>query len=448
MAPKSFSDLPFELGSMIFEYTLVPSPTPLRRTQAPLLLTGICREWRRAAVHTASLWTTIFIRLHDSPKEPPQDPSSQLEYAATWLHRARTLPLSFVLQCHHAETGERLLQAIMPYHERWKDISLTLNARALLPLATAWMKEFPKLRSLTVRVSIDPESLTVPPEELDLLRTCKFSFTKAPELLRLSLDHFPFDRVRSQWSQMHDVRFNPQSSPVLSDSLCAFQNLRHLTFLGSSPPIAPEDGTLVNLPLLETCELRNIAVVQLLDLPALRRLRIPAQDDNPNAAFLKEFVEQRAKKLTALELIVQETWDPQHFNLPQITELCMLFLPQMTQQHLRDVATVFEAEDLIGDDPLLPTLSKLQLDWVSDPFFSRPPTAKQRRSMTRKVSAFYKGDDSWMDVLCRRSLLHPGVFKSFVLRWAVPTDFRTSVFAPLADMGIAVELEKIEDTAS
>ncbi|KAJ7645823.1 hypothetical protein B0H17DRAFT_959377, partial [Mycena rosella] len=57
MAPYPVLTLPFDIISQIFVYCLPQEDDALPwRTEAPLLLAGICREWRDITMCTHELW--------------------------------------------------------------------------------------------------------------------------------------------------------------------------------------------------------------------------------------------------------------------------------------------------------------------------------------------------------------------------------------------------------
>ncbi|KAJ3756999.1 hypothetical protein EV360DRAFT_84430 [Lentinula raphanica] len=60
--------------------------------EAPLLLTTICRDWRRVALDTPRLWSTLHVYL--PPHLSTQAISRRAAGISTWLGRSGTLPLS------------------------------------------------------------------------------------------------------------------------------------------------------------------------------------------------------------------------------------------------------------------------------------------------------------------------------------------------------------------
>ncbi|KIK66079.1 hypothetical protein GYMLUDRAFT_158763, partial [Collybiopsis luxurians FD-317 M1] len=84
--------LPTEILAEIFVQCL-PSDYPVRDpSEAPLLLTRICRGWRRVALDTPWLWRSLHVYL-------PQNLSSaacsrRIEGVTAWLERSGSLPTS------------------------------------------------------------------------------------------------------------------------------------------------------------------------------------------------------------------------------------------------------------------------------------------------------------------------------------------------------------------
>ncbi|KAK7062269.1 F-box domain-containing protein [Favolaschia claudopus] len=82
--------LPPEIASEIFVHCL-PTETfgdVVNISQAPLLLTHVCRAWRHIAISLPALWTTFNVTLKDSDDLP------RLSYIAQiWFKRSKTCPL-------------------------------------------------------------------------------------------------------------------------------------------------------------------------------------------------------------------------------------------------------------------------------------------------------------------------------------------------------------------
>ncbi|KAJ6558232.1 hypothetical protein B0H19DRAFT_132492 [Mycena capillaripes] len=80
--------LPFEISSQIFMHCLSTRQEP-GVLAAPMLLMNICNSWSNVALAAPALWASIYVEL------PRGDGFSAL--FATWLQRARYVPLSITL---------------------------------------------------------------------------------------------------------------------------------------------------------------------------------------------------------------------------------------------------------------------------------------------------------------------------------------------------------------
>ncbi|KAF9056833.1 hypothetical protein BDP27DRAFT_1147147, partial [Rhodocollybia butyracea] len=60
--------------------------------EAPLLMTTICRHWRRVAIDTPGLWSSLHIHL--PPQLSEEVASQRTTGVSLWLERSATLPIS------------------------------------------------------------------------------------------------------------------------------------------------------------------------------------------------------------------------------------------------------------------------------------------------------------------------------------------------------------------
>ncbi|KAF9265532.1 hypothetical protein L218DRAFT_898335, partial [Marasmius fiardii PR-910] len=92
-----FRRLPDELISEIFVQCL--DLYPVRSTKhAPLLLTTICKSWRRVALKTPHLWCSIHLSIPEVPKFPGGPlVKDRMLGAERWLERSGSVPLSISL---------------------------------------------------------------------------------------------------------------------------------------------------------------------------------------------------------------------------------------------------------------------------------------------------------------------------------------------------------------
>ncbi|KIK62009.1 hypothetical protein GYMLUDRAFT_165539, partial [Collybiopsis luxurians FD-317 M1] len=92
--------IPYETLAEIFKWCL-PSETMFgvrSLKHAPLLLTMVCRDWRRVAIETPRLWSSLHIYFPPHIAQDAQGAASQrIAGVNLWLQRSRTLPVSISL---------------------------------------------------------------------------------------------------------------------------------------------------------------------------------------------------------------------------------------------------------------------------------------------------------------------------------------------------------------
>ncbi|KAF8170696.1 hypothetical protein K438DRAFT_2024283 [Mycena galopus ATCC 62051] len=145
--------LPFDVISQIFVYCLPPEDDALPwRTEAPLLLAGICRDWRHIALITSELWNTIHLRLRPQLSISKVDPLLKF-----WLPRAGGLPLSMslVYKCAAGtdpiplKSIRALGKLLAEYALHWTSIELALSLETLVQLR-APDRDFASLKKLVL----------------------------------------------------------------------------------------------------------------------------------------------------------------------------------------------------------------------------------------------------------------------------------------------------------
>ncbi|KAJ7901110.1 hypothetical protein B0H14DRAFT_1363984 [Mycena olivaceomarginata] len=129
-----------------------PDCPPTFGLYSPLLLCGICRQWRAIAIATPELWRAIQISVSD--EHTSYEAAAQLELLKTWLSRSGGCPLSMDLSLPHAideiprtAIDEEILRTAVMHSERWEYANLFLSFRHLGLLRVA--NAMPLLRHLT-----------------------------------------------------------------------------------------------------------------------------------------------------------------------------------------------------------------------------------------------------------------------------------------------------------
>lgn len=136
---------------LIFNYCL-PEPGPSLYiepdvTAAPITLAQVCKSWRTTARSTPSLWSSILICGSDGQL------SKRLSVLESWLALSGTEPLSIgvcVLQFRLMPYPhlENILDALLPYSARWKNLHLRIPDMYLERLFSRPNETLPILHSL------------------------------------------------------------------------------------------------------------------------------------------------------------------------------------------------------------------------------------------------------------------------------------------------------------
>jgi hypothetical protein len=181
---------PPELLSEIFLYCLPNSRErkPRRVDNAPLLLGQICSHWRRVAISTARLWTSM------SFGDLLRVLTSEANLAKVWLARAGQYPLSINLRMvkETAFVFRPAIDLLLPTCERWQHLDMVLPISALVHFDTI-KGRLPQLQSLSLR--------QLPLEEPFYSRT-RDVFEVAPQLHSLCIDHTSARLLSFPWHQL------------------------------------------------------------------------------------------------------------------------------------------------------------------------------------------------------------------------------------------------------
>lgn len=150
---------------------------------APLLLTTICRDWRRVALTTPRLWDSLHIFIPFDLNENAC--SRRCAGVAMWLQRSGSLPLSISLHSRWENQEdlvtkkqmELLIRSLMSFSNRFRDLFLSLSFSNFTIFDNLSPPLFSSLVSLRVRNPLRgllPESI----------------FPRMPLLRRLEFDEF------------------------------------------------------------------------------------------------------------------------------------------------------------------------------------------------------------------------------------------------------------------
>ncbi|KAJ7848306.1 hypothetical protein B0H13DRAFT_2361985 [Mycena leptocephala] len=115
----------------------------------PIVLSGVCRQWRDIALTTPRLWSTIIISLDHIASAVISHSRAEI-FMEQWLNRAAVLPLTMVLQSAKPRFPlNRLRSIIHHYSDRVQYLALDIGERDIRELALD-SKGFPNLRRATL----------------------------------------------------------------------------------------------------------------------------------------------------------------------------------------------------------------------------------------------------------------------------------------------------------
>ncbi|KAJ6476442.1 hypothetical protein C8R47DRAFT_1141450 [Mycena vitilis] len=335
------------------------------RDTAPLLVSQICRQWRRIAVNTCTLWASLTIVL------PQYRMTDNFRLLETWFLRAKKTPLSITLssQSSRSEILEPVLSLLSSAADQLHSLDLFIPHEAFCLFGCDGLA-FPKLRCLSV--SSGPDNTLA-------------NFPIAPSLTELGLYHEPGSIPRSYplltSLTLEDVSFN-----TMSDILWSCPQLLHLEvdITWNSPvPRAPAPPT----PLLESLTLRSLDLSPF-TLPRLRRLELDLNNERV-VPLLPAFV---ARSSCALE----------HLYLPFIetAELvtCLRSVPSLTSLSIERCCIEEFVKLLNADPPLLPVLRNLRIEGIAT-YRDYPGLAQLLRSPPAHLNSLdlhlCDGEPSW-----------------------------------------------------
>ncbi|KAF7329015.1 F-box domain-containing protein [Mycena venus] len=271
--PYPVLTLPFDIISQIFVYCLPPEDDALPwRTEAPLLLAGICRDWRDVALTVHELWNTIHLSLR---------PRSILKVAPLlkfWVPRAGNLPLSMslVYKSEGSDTAAatRTLEELLDvYAPHWSSIELKIPLPTLIGLSPP-EEDLASLRKLVL--DLGAGWLTNRDKQLGDV------FSKAPKMCELHIISGPSAKLALPWEQLTTLRLDNASRAECLRTLALVPKLVNFTVTlwagspGVSGSVLPPLSRLKSLT-FTLSHTRGPALLHSLTLPALHHLALELQ---------------------------------------------------------------------------------------------------------------------------------------------------------------------------
>ncbi|KIK62002.1 hypothetical protein GYMLUDRAFT_42435 [Collybiopsis luxurians FD-317 M1] len=219
--------IPNETLAEIFKWCL-PSDTiyGLRSLQhAPLLLTMVCRDWRRVAIETPRLWSSLHIYF---PPHLSQDAASQrIAGINSWLQRSGSLPVFISLDGGSAvrrlrldnqqESGsmESLLKTVLYFRDRMQNLNLVLNRTDQM----TFHESLPSGSSFPYLVSLVLKDLRSPMIVDERVQYHTALLAKMPMLRSLDIEtlkgreHISYHTLSCRWDMLTDLAIRDILTP-------------------------------------------------------------------------------------------------------------------------------------------------------------------------------------------------------------------------------------------
>ena len=152
--------LPVEILGVIFSYCLATHRNPIvSTTEAPILLTQICHDWRSIAFSIPQLWCRLYTPLfhsclHFQPENQAFEWKHRMEaHSETvrrWLKLSATCPLSITIMPTGDISHSPILDVIMQSSQRWQQLELgyLYDSEILNRLLSLSADDLPMLREI------------------------------------------------------------------------------------------------------------------------------------------------------------------------------------------------------------------------------------------------------------------------------------------------------------
>ncbi|KAF5347536.1 hypothetical protein D9758_014504 [Tetrapyrgos nigripes] len=192
----------------------------------PLTLSHVSGGWRELALSTPQLWSTIDIDF-DHTKSRDSDEIGWSQLVIEILIRSKKYSLT--LSIHSGDTIEnlqdadiRLIQTLAAQSERWRDVTLELDADSLLDESLSVIRgQLPMLESLTLK------NLWEYPDfpEIDI-------FDNAPKLISFSAGSVSALDPTLPWNQLTNLQLTDCSFLEVLQLMEVCPRLHELTYVG------------------------------------------------------------------------------------------------------------------------------------------------------------------------------------------------------------------------
>ncbi|KAJ7290312.1 hypothetical protein C8J57DRAFT_1275679 [Mycena rebaudengoi] len=190
--------LPPEITSEIFVNCLPGQPQDPEPLVAPLLLTGICRNWRTIALSTPELWSILSLRL-----DSPEVQNALADLLPTWLSRSGVHPLTlrfrYEADYDNDDSSPRIFcETLLQHAHHWYDVTLRLPHADFIQLFDDYPARFSSLRRLDIRYT---DAIANPSCSFATLQGChELRVLSVGKDVAVPVPHFP------RWDQLTHFR--------------------------------------------------------------------------------------------------------------------------------------------------------------------------------------------------------------------------------------------------
>ena len=363
--------LPIDILQEIFIACLPTTYNAVMSNQhPPMLLTQICSSWRKVAHATPQLWKSIHIAIpFNAPRIYSLEYSNfrstveqvarrRSEAVLEWISRSGACPLDISISKWDTSvpygTYDNIIESLILFSERWREISFSVPHQALGPVAALPASKVPLLESLVLncgRLHFSPAPIRT---GFDTQSDWFISgVIKAPKLREIRLTQLSEDvaRLPINWSQLTTLSLEGTTVGRLSISkaykiLSSCRNLINCrleigTVMPTEDPPFYETSTAstISLPFLtdfSVCEDTNLSkLFGLLHLPSLNSLEFhttiwPTHASSPGLLSLLERSHSMIQHLIT---------DPQFFKRQDFVE-CLRLCPSLKSLSIRKAHTI------------------------------------------------------------------------------------------------------------
>ncbi|KAJ7191934.1 hypothetical protein GGX14DRAFT_596630 [Mycena pura] len=258
------------------------SPSP---SKAPLLLTQICRQWRKIALHAPEVWSSLHFR-----DEYP------VELLELWISRSGGFPRDFSLHARDPPRAGALIETCIAHADHWWDVKIGILLSSVPQLALSGIS-FPMLHSVSFDIyqRIGNEVIT------DVI-----TIQNAPLLREVHTLTLPDVRFNIPWWQLTTLSLRQTLDTAECIAILAGSpNLIHLTVYTNGP-----GSTSLVMPSLEslTCNLAGgHTILECLTLPHLTRLTLYGIVEVAEVNVLNAFLRNSECHLVFLSISIPDT---------------------------------------------------------------------------------------------------------------------------------------------